>query len=96
VTDRVYWFARRFPVGDPRNGLAPVHWKGFAVALGFVAGMLASAGAGTALAANGLVAAGIAVFAAGAAASGGAFIVIARRTADMTRTTQDYRAGRAP
>jgi hypothetical protein len=26
-----YWFARRFPVGSPRAGMSPVHWKGYAV-----------------------------------------------------------------
>lgn len=40
-----YWFARRFPMGDPRQAMAPVHWKGVVVGVGFVVAMLAGAAA---------------------------------------------------
>jgi hypothetical protein len=95
MSAKTNWFARRFPVGDPRKGLAPVRWQGLAVAGGFMVGMLVSALAWFALAANGRMALGVAVFVVGAALSGAAFILIARRTADVTRTVQDYRTGQA-
>jgi hypothetical protein len=95
MTDRVYWFARRFPVGSPRQGIAPVAWQGYAVAGVFLSGMIFSALAWMALAAVGLMVVGIVAFVIGAALSGAAFVAIARKTADMTHTVEDYRTGRA-
>jgi hypothetical protein len=91
---RSYWFARRFPLSDARGSLAPVSWQGYAVAGVFLSGMIFSALAWMALAAIGLMVVGIAAFVLGAALSGAAFIAIARRTADMTHTVEDYRTGR--
>jgi hypothetical protein len=31
-----HWFARRYPIGDMRPGLAPIHWKGWALIGGFI------------------------------------------------------------
>lgn len=39
-----FWFARRFPLGDPRQGYAPVHWKGWASMLGFAVALAAGGG----------------------------------------------------
>lgn len=94
--DRVYWFARRFPVGHPRRGFAPIGWQGYAVAGMFLSGMVFAALAWLALAAVGLMLIGVAVFAFGAALAGAAFITVARRTADTERTVDDYRKGRGP
>lgn len=33
------WFARRFPVGNPRNAMSPVNRAGYAVVVGFVGAM---------------------------------------------------------
>jgi hypothetical protein len=96
MTDRTYWFARRFPIGHPRKGLAPVAWQGYAVAGVFLSGMLFAGFAWLALAAVGLMLLGVAAFVLGAALSGAAFIGVARRTADLTHTVEDYRTGRAP
>jgi hypothetical protein len=38
-----FWFARRFPVGHPRNAMAPVRREGWLVVLAFVAGLIAGA-----------------------------------------------------
>ncbi len=96
MTQQVYWFARRFPVGHARKGLAPISWHGYALAGVFLSGMVFAALAWLALAAVGLMLIGIGVFVFGAALSGAAFIAVARRTADMTHTVEDYRAGRVP
>lgn len=96
MTNRTYWFARRFPLTDRRNSVAPISWHGYAVAGVFLSGMVFAALAWLALAAVGLMLVGMAVFIFGAALAGGAFIAVAARTADMQHTVEDYRAGRVP
>lgn len=90
-----YWFARRYPINDPRNSVAPVCWQGYAVALGFVGGMMLSGVAFLVLATGGRPDLGIVAFCVGAIVSGALFIMVSRRAADMTRTVEDYRAERA-
>jgi len=43
VADNQYWFARRFPVGHPRNAMSPVTPEGFQVAWTFVWWMVGGA-----------------------------------------------------
>lgn len=86
-----YWFARRFPVGDPRNAMAPVHWKGFAVAAAFGATLMIGALAFAWMGASGHLVQGIAVFAAAALVGGGWFVVVAQAKGDKTRTVADYK-----
>lgn len=93
ASEKTYWFARRFPLTDKRNSVAPISWHGYALAGVFLSGMVFAALAWLALAAVGLMLVGIGVFAFGAALSGAAFIAVARRTADMTHTVEDYRKG---
>ena len=38
-----YWFARRFPVGNPRNAMAPVSEQGWNVVRRFIAWMVGGA-----------------------------------------------------
>lgn len=85
-----YWFARRFPVGDPRNAFAPVHWKGFAVAGIFVAALVIGAIAFSWMAASGYLMQGAVVFITAAAVGGGWFITVATAKGDKTRTVADY------
>lgn len=86
-----YWFARRFPVSDARKSLAPVHWKGFAVAGIFGAALLIGAVAFAWMAAQGYLAQGLVVFGAAALIGGGWFITVASAKADHVRTVEDYR-----
>ena len=86
-----YWFARRYPVGNPRNGMAPVHWKGWAVAGAFVLTLLIGALAFATMAVGGYLIQGALAFAIAALLGGGWFVVVANAKCDKTRTVADYR-----
>ena len=90
-----YWFARRFPVGNPRSGMAPVHWKGWLVVLGFFILMLAGAAGFAWLGMADRVVEGAAVFALFAFGGMIFFVTIAREKGDRVRTVDDYRKERA-
>lgn len=92
--DREYWFARRFPAGHVRKGLAPVHWKGWALSAAYVLVLAAGGFAFAWLGAGGRMITGIIVFVLAAAAGAGGFIAIAESTADKSRTVEDYRKAR--
>lgn len=88
---REYWFARRFPVGNPRASYAPVHWKGWAVAAIYIA-VLTIGGMGFAwMGATGYLVQGVVVFVVAAILGTGWFIIVARATGDSNRTVEDYR-----
>jgi membrane protein implicated in regulation of membrane protease activity len=89
-----YWFARRFPVGHPRNAMAPVSRKGFLVVYGFVAGMVLGGVAFVGLAALGMPIIGAVVFVLAAAVAGWMFISLANSRGDHQRTVAEYKAGR--
>lgn len=89
-----YWFARRFPIGNPRSGMAPVHWKGWAVVAAFFAGMLAGAALAAWLISIGEPVRGVAVFAALAFGSGLVFVRAAHKKGDHINTVADYRGGK--
>lgn len=94
-----YWFARRFPVGHPRNAMAPVSPEGFGVVRTFIAWMI-----GGAVAALILLLATFAVpflwigapivFVACAAYGGWYFISQAQGRGDHNHTVDDYKSGR--
>jgi hypothetical protein len=86
-----YWFARRFPLGSPRSGLAPVHWKGWLCALIFVAVLLLGAGAFAYFALRDEFPHGAAIFAVLAIVGGGWFILVSQANADRVRTVADYK-----
>jgi uncharacterized membrane protein YqjE len=90
-----YWFARRFPVGNPRAAMAPVHWKGYAVSAIYVAVLTIGAVAFAWMGAHGAIIQGAVVFIVVAALGAGWFISVARRTCDQSRTVTDYRKDRA-
>jgi hypothetical protein len=85
-----YWFARRFPVGNPRNAMSPVHWKGYAVVAAYVT-LLALGGVAFAwLGASGNLITGAAVFAAAAVVGASLFLILSSTKGDKTRTVADY------
>lgn len=86
-----YWFARRFPVGDPRNAYAPVHWKGYAASAVFVAALLIGGFAFAWMGASGDLLWGSIVFAVAALVSAGWFITVANAKGDKKRTVADYK-----
>lgn len=91
MTDKEYWFARRFPVGSPRAGLSPVHWKGYAVVAIYVT-VLAIGGVAFAwLGASDRMPEGIAMFILAAFLGTMFYITVARQKGDRIRTVADYR-----
>lgn len=92
------WFARRFPVGHPRNAMAPVSPEGRRVARDFIGGMVGAAVLAGLLLVVGFAAGSVVafilaplVFAALALGAGLYFIRMASAHGDMTRTVEDYR-----
>ncbi len=94
MAEQKYWFARRFPVGHPRNAMAPVSQEGWWVVWVFVAAMAVGALGLIFLGLNGQIVSGIAMFVVMALLGGGMFIGMAQTRGDKGRTVEDYRAGR--
>ncbi len=88
------WFARRFPLDDPRLAVSPVSWQGYAVALGFVGGMILAGAIYLGFMTADMPIAGMIGFVVCAVLTGGGFLTVSRLKADMTRTVEDYKAGR--
>lgn len=86
-----YWFARRYPLGDPRSSMAPVHWKGWLVAAVFVIAMLAGAGAFVWFSRLDRMAEGAAFFTLAAFVGGVFFVTVSRQHGDRVRTVADYK-----
>ena len=99
MAESKYWFARRFPVGHPRNAMSPVTPEGFRVVYMFLAWMIGGAIAAGVVAALGLwvpylwVLAPI-VFVCCAAYGGWYFIKEAQNRGDHQHTVDDYKQGR--
>lgn len=89
-----YWFARRFPIGDIRGGMAPVSWKGWAVALAFVGALVVGAAIWWWFAQRGENTRGVVAFAIVAAAAGLGFIRTANRKGDHAHCVRDYQKGK--
>lgn len=89
------WFARRFPIGHPRNGMSPVSREGYLVVFGFMGAMMLGGLAFVALALMGQFFAGAAAFVALTALGAGAFIWLAQAKGDHARTVADYRKSHA-
>ena len=109
MADHEYWFARRFPVGHPRNAMSPVTPEGFRVAWTFVWWMVGGAVAWLVLgglAAWSITASGIGplawvlgvlgpvVFIGCAIYGAWHFITQAQNRGDHNHTVEDYKAGR--
>lgn len=89
-----YWFARRFPVGHPRNAMAPISREGWLVVWAFVASLAIGALGFLGLTLSGSPLLGIVIFVVLAASGMGLFVGLASRKGDAQRTVEDYRLGR--
>jgi drug/metabolite transporter (DMT)-like permease len=109
MAENTYWFARRFPVGHPRNSMSPVTPEGFRVAWTFVWWMVGGAAAAIVLcllaawlgASSGfgplswvLFALAPIVFVGCAAYGAWYFITTAMKRGDTQHTIDDYKNGR--
>lgn len=88
------WFARRFPLGDMRSGLAPVHWKGWLVAAGFVAALAISGAFAWWMMSLGQTVKGAAAFGIGAFGAGLGFTRVAHKKGDHINCVADYEKGK--
>ncbi len=86
-----YWFARRFPVGNPRNAMAPVHWKGYAIVAVYVTLLVLGGLAFAWLGAGGQLILGAVIFAGAAVIGASLFIGLSGAKGDKTRTVAEYR-----
>lgn len=86
-----YWFARRFPIGNPRSGMAPVHWKGWIVSIAFVLVMLGGGAAFIWYALRDEFIHGVAIFGVLAIVFGGWFVLVSKANGDHVRTVADYK-----
>lgn len=91
MTERNYWFARRFPLSDPRQGVAPVTWKGYAASLVFVTALFGGGVTFAWLASQHNIFIGAMVFAGVALLAGAWFTLTAKANADPIRTVADYK-----
>ena len=90
MNEREYWFARRYPLGDRRQAYAPVHWKGYAVSLVFVAALTGGGVAFAYLGAKDDFFMGLAVFVGVTIVAGAWFILTAKANGDPVRTVAEY------
>src|SRR6218665_2708161 len=102
MADPEYWFARRFPVGHPRNAMAPVSKAAMGIVKTFLGWMIGGAVAAIVLLMVGFTAVpwlwvlAPIVFVGCAAYGGVYFVTEAMRHADRNHTVDDYKAGRVP
>ena len=100
MVENKYWFARRFPLSDRRNGMAPITPEGYRVAWIFVAWMI-----GGAIAAGVILVLGVLwipflgvlapfIFIGCAIYGAWYFIMQAKNRGDHQHTVDDYRQGR--
>lgn len=101
MAESKYWFARRFPVGHPRNTMSPVSPEGWNVVWSFVRWMTGGAIAAVILVIIGLYTSqwwvyvlAVIVYVASAAYGGWYFISTAYKRGDKQNTVDDYKAGR--
>lgn len=86
-----YWFARRYPLGDRRSAIAPVHWKGRAISAVYVAALSAGGGLFVWMGMTDRLLEGIAIFAIVAFVAALWFMLTARANGDPVRTVSDYK-----
>lgn len=86
-----YWFARRFPVGNPRNAMGPVHWKGYAIVAVYVTLLVLGGIAFAWFGASGQLILGATIFAGAAVVGASLFIGLSSAKGDKTRTIAEYR-----
>ena len=93
-TPTEHWFARRFPIGDGRANMAPVHWKGWAVAFAFIVALLIAGGVFWWFTERDQLVKGAFVFAVLAAGAGLGLIRVANRRGDHIHCVADYEKGK--
>jgi hypothetical protein len=91
MSEREYWFARRYPLSDQRQAIAPIHWKGYLVSLVFVSALTAGGVAFAWFGARNDMFEGIIVFAIIALLAGVWFTMTAKANGDPIRTVADYK-----
>jgi hypothetical protein len=90
-----YWFARRFPAGNERKSMGPVHWKGWASFGAFTLALIAGGMAFLLLAIWGAMWIGLFAFALIAWGSMMVLLKVVTMKGDQTKTMEDYmKAGR--
>jgi hypothetical protein len=102
MAEQEYWFARRFPVGSPRNAMSPINEQGWNVVRKFLTWMIGGAILSAVVTIVLVVwvpqtflwIAGLLIFPVAAAYAGYAFIAAAQGRGDHDHTVDDYRAGR--
>jgi hypothetical protein len=101
MADGEYWFARRFPVGHPRNAMSPINEGGYAAVRTFVSTMTSGAIAAVVLSFVAfwllqpvLYIVGGIVFVAAAAYAAWRLISVSMSRGDQNHTVDDYKAGR--
>lgn len=90
-----FWFARRFPLGDPRQAYGPVHWKGWASVFVFIAAIMAGAVyfAWDAMIEQNFIQ-GLAVFLVAGFVGTAWYMLVVRANCDTLNTVADYRKGK--
>ena len=100
MAEQEYWFARRFPVGHPRNSMSPINEKGWNVVRQFIWWMVGGAAIALVLVLIGIFVLPYVwigapfIFFAAAMIGGWSFILPAQQHGDHNHTVDDYKAGR--
>ena len=101
MTENKYWFARRYPVGHPRNSMSPVRPEGWRVVWSFVGWMTGGAFAAIAFVLAGLYLgqwwlyiAAVVVYVGCTIYGAWLLISTASKRGDRNNTVEDYKAGR--
>lgn len=94
VEPKEIWFARRFPIGDVRGGMAPVCWKGWMVVAVFVLGVALGGAAMAWFAFDGMMSRGVWAFVIVATAAGLFFLRMANHKGDHVNTVAEYEKGK--
>jgi hypothetical protein len=90
LSDEPAWFARRFPVGHPRNAMGPVHWKGWAAMVLYVGMTIGGALAFLLMAIAGLFVTCVILFVVIAFGSLLALLIVSSLKGDETKTIEEY------
>ena len=101
MAEQEYWFARRFPVGHPRNAMGPVNEQGYAAVRTFISTMTGGAIVAVVLSfvafwmsQPALYIVGGIAFVAAAAYAAWRLISVSKSRGDRNHTIEDYKAGR--
>jgi hypothetical protein len=91
MSEREYWFARRYPLGDSRQAVSPVHWKGYAMTAIYTIALFTGGGLFVYFGMDDQLLIGVAVFAGVALVAGVWFVLTAKANGDPVRTVAEYK-----